>query len=189
MISPCIDILRHLARKVHNELGSHQGTKHTSPDLQRDIERLMQSLLDRDVYTIEEGRVVDLSDDDEDGDPSQYGAVVNCVTKGYNHLTEPLREFNHAFRRLQERCRAQPLVGQPYFNAPGAQAIAAMPSSLPVQSSAPLQAPSLSHPEGSDDEDTSSSEAGSEENLDSDAESDIEQNPRRFSLILTLVRP
>ncbi|KIP02484.1 hypothetical protein PHLGIDRAFT_122426 [Phlebiopsis gigantea 11061_1 CR5-6] len=58
------------------ELGSHQGTKHTSPDLQRDIERHMQSLRDRDVYTIEDGRVVDLSDDGEDRDATQYGAVL-----------------------------------------------------------------------------------------------------------------
>lgn len=172
MISPCIDILRHLARKVHNELGSHQGAKHTSPDLQRDIERLMQSLLDRDVYRIEQGRVVDVSDDGEESDSSQYGAVVNCITEGYNRLAEPLREFNHAFRRLQERCRAQPLVGQPYFDVPSATTAA--PSSPSVPDATPPQGPPSLPPTDSEDADAPCSDGGSEDDFDSDAESDGE---------------
>lgn len=147
------------------ELGSHQGTKHTSPDLQRDIERHMQSLRDRDVYTIEDGRVVDLSDDGEDRDATQYGAVVNCMTEGYNRLTEPLRELNSSFRRLQERCRAQPLAGQPYFDGPSV--VGAAPSSPSVPGAASPQALCQSPTMDCEDEDVPSSDTDSED-LESD---------------------
>ena len=50
MISPCIDVLRKLATQIHDDLGSRQGTKHTSPDLERDLDILVRSLKEHNVY-------------------------------------------------------------------------------------------------------------------------------------------
>ncbi|KAH9829307.1 uncharacterized protein C8Q71DRAFT_718418 [Rhodofomes roseus] len=44
MISPCIDILRRLATEINTTPGAKQGTKHTTPNLDRDIAYLMASL-------------------------------------------------------------------------------------------------------------------------------------------------
>ncbi|KAI0308459.1 hypothetical protein OF83DRAFT_1021634, partial [Amylostereum chailletii] len=55
MVAPCIEVLRHLARSLNAELGLQQGSKHTSPGLQRDIERLMQSLELHRVYRLQKG--------------------------------------------------------------------------------------------------------------------------------------
>ena len=133
MISPCIDILRHLARKVHDELGTYQGTKHTSPNLERDIERLMQSLADHNVYEIENGRTIDPGSDitgDKDGVESPDDAkpevtaqvvVPNCISLGLSRLPSPLREYNETFRKLQERSRQVPLIGEQYLTASGSR--------------------------------------------------------------------
>lgn len=194
MISPCINILRQLAREVHNELGSRQGVKHTSPDLQRDIARLMQSLSDHEVYEIKEGRTID--DDSENAEEtasisaSGTGVVPNCVSEGYAQLAAPLQEYNAAFRRLQAHVRARPLVGEPYIsdnNAPPLDEEAAVPAQAarPVVDTQPLSASSA------DARATSSSQNApvhpeDEESDHSDAESEDEDAPelldRYFSL-------
>ncbi|KAI0037338.1 hypothetical protein FA95DRAFT_1459797, partial [Auriscalpium vulgare] len=62
MVSPCIDVLRRLAASIHAEIGTHQGARHSTPDLSRDIAAVMQSLDALKVYRYCEGRVLD---DDE----------------------------------------------------------------------------------------------------------------------------
>lgn len=105
MIAPCVHILRELAKQVHATFGSRQGNKHTSPDLQRDIDRLMASLAQHNVYKVEEGRCID----------SEDGEVPNVVTDGIKDLQEPLRDYNKLFRELQAGIRSKPLVGEPYI--------------------------------------------------------------------------
>ncbi|KAJ3541714.1 hypothetical protein NM688_g6046 [Phlebia brevispora] len=104
MIAPCIHILRHLATQVHQDLGSRQGTKHASPELQRDINLLKESLQQHKVYEIQSGRIIDQED----------AVVANVVSEGLKSLKEPLAEYNKGFRRLQQRCRMKPLVGEAY---------------------------------------------------------------------------
>ncbi|KAI0723617.1 hypothetical protein C8Q76DRAFT_767461 [Earliella scabrosa] len=43
-VSPAIDILRRLSAQINGTLGSRQGAKHTSPDLERDINELIDAL-------------------------------------------------------------------------------------------------------------------------------------------------
>ena len=105
MISPCVNILRHLANAMHKVLGSDQGTEHQAPDLSDDIQRLMDSLDEAAVYHVH-GRVfsndVDLPTKD-------------VLTIGQQALTQsrknPLADYNCAFKRLQTRRRMQPVVG------------------------------------------------------------------------------
>ena len=104
MITPCIDLLRRLASQIHIDLGSRQGIKHTSPDLDRDINELVESLAEQDVYTYQPGRFID----------SDKPVVPNAVAEGWNLLLNPLNEFNNALRRLQARCRMTPVVGSKY---------------------------------------------------------------------------
>lgn len=108
MIAPCAHILRGLVKQVHATFGSHQGSKHTSPDLQRDIGRLLRSLDQQGVYIVDEGRCID----------SEDGEVTNVVAGGIKYLQEPLREHNELFCKLQSSIRLKPLVGERYIPDP-----------------------------------------------------------------------
>lgn len=92
-ISPCIEILRKLSAQINSDLGSHQGSKHTSPDLANDIDAILKSLREYRVYEIERGRIVE-------GDKA---SVPNVIAAGLEALPGPLREYNAMFRKLQER--------------------------------------------------------------------------------------
>lgn len=107
MITLTIDILRRLTTQMHEDLGSQQGTKHTSLDLQRDIAELMHALADDGVYTVTPGC------------PSSDSVkpVPNVVGLGWLQLTGPLADFNRNFVRLQARCRMKPVVGLSYASA------------------------------------------------------------------------
>ncbi|TFY51470.1 hypothetical protein EVJ58_g10547 [Rhodofomes roseus] len=59
MISPCIDVLRRLATEIHSLLGAKQGTKHTSPSLDKDIRQLIALLRRFHVYEFQPGREID----------------------------------------------------------------------------------------------------------------------------------
>lgn len=105
MISPCIDVLRKVASQVHASLGSHQGRKHTSPDLTRDIRVLMASLDEHRVYEVgAERKGVDESEIELI--PDLWGVGVAQMTDGANAT---LTEYNAAFKTLQARCRVKPL--------------------------------------------------------------------------------
>ena len=85
MISPCIDILHHLAKKVYNELGSHQDVKHTSPTLVRDINHLMQSLADHAICEVEPSCTITPDEGDEgEAELRVTGIVCNTISKGLN---------------------------------------------------------------------------------------------------------
>ncbi|KAI0074176.1 hypothetical protein K474DRAFT_1601943 [Panus rudis PR-1116 ss-1] len=103
MISPCIDTLRKLATQMNQELGSRQGTKHTTPDIWRDISELMKSLHEHSVYHLEPGRTI----------PGEKAEVPNLFTVGLDALKKPLKDYNIAFQKLQARRRMKPLIGEP----------------------------------------------------------------------------
>ncbi|TFY60954.1 hypothetical protein EVJ58_g4806, partial [Rhodofomes roseus] len=112
MISPCIDVLRRLATEIHSLLGAKQGTKHTSPSLDKDIRQLIASLRRFHVYEFQPGREIDDGTD-------HSGLVVDSITLGLQRLSEPLEQFNRTFRKLQSRCTAAPLLGTPYADLSG----------------------------------------------------------------------
>ncbi|KAF9564044.1 hypothetical protein CPC08DRAFT_760432 [Agrocybe pediades] len=99
MISPCVDVLRELARNFHGMLGADQGTRHAEPQLAKDIESLMKYLSEHDVYKIRKGRTLD-----DDEPPAK-----DVITAGFHSLTmgakNPLSEYNDAFARLKRRRR------------------------------------------------------------------------------------
>lgn len=107
MVSPCVDVLRRLATRIHTELGSHQGSKHTVPDLKKDLNMLMESLKEHEVYTIKAGRVLDPLD----------SPIPDILSTGFAALTHgtsassvsPLEDFNIQFNRLRERRRLIPV--------------------------------------------------------------------------------
>ena len=104
LVSPCVDILRKLSTKINIELGSEQGSKHTIPDLRKDIEILMGVLKEHDVYQVVHGRVID----------SQDRAVPDVISVGlaqlsHGNATNPIREFNDQFERLRDRRKLAPV--------------------------------------------------------------------------------
>ncbi|KAJ7573000.1 hypothetical protein C8J56DRAFT_1008478 [Mycena floridula] len=107
MIAPCVQALRHIADMMKGSLGIDIGSRHAPPDLVDDIDRLMKSLDENNVYRLTKGRVLD--DDDK--------PVPDVMSVGLQNLTDstsnPLVEYNKAFLRLQARRRMKPLVGEP----------------------------------------------------------------------------
>ncbi|PBK59872.1 hypothetical protein ARMSODRAFT_1027068 [Armillaria solidipes] len=81
MISPCVDILRHLTKSLNSVLGTNQGSRHAPPDLSKDIAAIMKSLKDHHVYQIKKGRVLD--DDDT--------PVKDIIAAGLKELTDTRR--------------------------------------------------------------------------------------------------
>jgi len=125
IISPCINLLRKLAKNFNDILGSDQGTRHTPPDLVKDISTLMDSLSEHKVYQVQPGRVLD---DDE--------LVKDVIGVGLQHLSEgaknPIREFNKAFESLQKRRKMKSVsaLAEEHLTAAATQSAAApMPSS------------------------------------------------------------
>lgn len=101
MVSPCVDVLRNLARQLNDDLGSSQGSRHSKPELTKDIALLMQNLDDLDVYRAVEGRVLD---------PDEM-PVPDALSFGLSELTHgtAIPDYNVMFDRNRERRRLQPL--------------------------------------------------------------------------------
>ncbi|KAF8218134.1 hypothetical protein K438DRAFT_1702685 [Mycena galopus ATCC 62051] len=104
VISPCVDILRHLATKINNDIGARQGSRHSSPDLSADISALMTSLAEHEVYREKEGRVLDADDKPV---PDVLSVGMAALTHGSS--TTPLAEFNEQFDILRARRRLAPV--------------------------------------------------------------------------------
>ncbi|KAI0772179.1 hypothetical protein BC629DRAFT_1529829 [Irpex lacteus] len=104
-ISPCINTLRQLVSQFHNTLGSHQGSKHTTPDLTEDISDLMKSLSTHEVYT----RQVSRTNKDSTG---KANVVRDIMTNGLEDLLPSLREYNSLFNRLRDRRLMTPLISE-----------------------------------------------------------------------------
>ncbi|KAJ6595217.1 hypothetical protein DFH09DRAFT_1413281 [Mycena vulgaris] len=105
LVSPCVDVLRRLATSMNRDLGSRQGNKHTIPDLDNDIQCLMASLTEHEVYIKKEGRVLD---DDEMPVPDVLSAGAAALTHGTT--SNPLQDFNAQFDRLRERRALLPVA-------------------------------------------------------------------------------
>ena len=103
IISPCVVALGDLQKTLNDSLGGDQGMKHAPPDLKADIESLMSSLEENEVYRIKKGRVIK----DED-------IVKDVVAVGLQNLTSgeknPLSDYNAAFKRLQMRRKMKPVT-------------------------------------------------------------------------------
>jgi hypothetical protein len=129
LISPCVDILRQLATKINNDIGARQGSRHSSPDLSADIDALMTSLAEHEVYVEKEGRVLDADDKPV---PDVLSVGMAALTHGGS--TTPLSEFNEQFDILRERRRLRPVSDLlDLINAPGANIHAAsLPTALPA---------------------------------------------------------
>ncbi|KAF7375236.1 hypothetical protein MSAN_00410200 [Mycena sanguinolenta] len=80
-----------------------QGSKHASPELAEDIQALMDSLAEHEVYTEKEGRVLD---DDEKPVPDVLSVGMAALTHGTS--TTPLAEFNEQFEILRRRRQLTP---------------------------------------------------------------------------------
>ncbi|KAG6854111.1 hypothetical protein C0991_010275 [Blastosporella zonata] len=99
LISPAVDVLRQLATKIHGELGLRQGLRHTVLDLEKDMDILMKSLDEHEVYVVKPSRVLDPQD----------SPVPDVLSVGYAVLTHgsstnPLTDFNAQFDCLCQ-CR------------------------------------------------------------------------------------
>ncbi|KAI0733681.1 hypothetical protein C8Q72DRAFT_881244 [Fomitopsis betulina] len=166
MISPCVDVLRRLAASMNSTLGAQQGTKHTTPSLERDIAHLRASLRHFRVYEVIPGREID--------DGSDNPVVPDSLTLGLQRLGEPLKEFNAVFAKLQARCRAPPLLGHKYVRdniaAPSASA------SAPQAVAPPLDDPQPAASHESDANDDAESSQEEESDTESDVENDVEND-------------
>lgn len=179
MIGPCVDILRQLTMQINNDLGSRQGSRHSSPDLSRDIQELVKSLREHRVYVPEPGRVIE----------SDKSTVPNVISVGLHTLPTPLREYNEAFSKLRERRRMVPLIGTPTSHRPkpSSPSIPAVPPPSDMNSHSPLRSihstqtqgalPSISDPEN---EFSSDSEVEEDENDGLCEDDEDELLPREF---------
>ncbi|CCL99480.1 uncharacterized protein FIBRA_01498 [Fibroporia radiculosa] len=120
MVTPCIDILHQLMTRVNEELGTHQGLKHTIPNLDHDIRELMRSLHEHNVYVIEPGWTID----------SEKPMVPNIVNVGINLMGGPLNKFNSLMSQLRTRARSAPIVGECYSGSGADGSIHALPVAL-----------------------------------------------------------
>ncbi|KAJ2929189.1 hypothetical protein H1R20_g7903, partial [Candolleomyces eurysporus] len=99
-VTPCTESLRVLNANFNSSLGSDLGTKHADACLAEDIQSLMNSLKEHNVYSLQVGRVTQ-----EDNLP-----VPDIVTVGLQQLTGPLEDYNRAFQQLQKRRRMTPIT-------------------------------------------------------------------------------
>ncbi|KAI0072891.1 hypothetical protein K474DRAFT_1700685 [Panus rudis PR-1116 ss-1] len=105
-ISPCIAVLREIATQLNEALGSKQGNKHQTPQIDNDIRELMKSLRMHRVYSVERGRTID----------GKKAQIPNVQSAGFNKLGSPLRSYNAEFERRKQRLRMTPLIGNPLLS-------------------------------------------------------------------------
>ncbi|THV07052.1 hypothetical protein K435DRAFT_960028 [Dendrothele bispora CBS 962.96] len=129
MITPCIGVLRDIARRMNDMLGADIGTRHAPANLRDDIDTLMQSLDEHDVYRLRKGR--ELEEDE---------IVIDAITTGLQALTDaidnPISEYNAAFKKLQRRRQMRP-VTDPWEDDSPAQTPEASETMATVQSTTP----------------------------------------------------
>ena len=116
-ISPCISVFRQLAAQMNETLGEQLGSKHHSPDLERDLVSLIGSMRENGIFHLESGRVLRDMKNTE---------VPNVVVSGLKQLPNPLSEYNKMFDQLQRRRREAPLVTPP--STPAATVTATAPA-------------------------------------------------------------
>ncbi len=87
---------------MNSTLGENLGQKHHTPDLSKDIRKLVESLREKAVYVVNPGRTVE----------SKAPEVSNIVTAGLQALSGPLRDYNEQFCQLREQFRETPLIGE-----------------------------------------------------------------------------
>ncbi|KAF8610607.1 hypothetical protein BDV93DRAFT_550411 [Ceratobasidium sp. AG-I] len=142
MISPCVHVLRQVARQFHCSLGDRQGTKHSDADLSDDIKALVTSMNEHRVYTVVPGRVFDK----EDSPPK------DVVSEGYRILANgskrSIDEYSQCFTQLQTRFKVHP-IGSPTEEIK-------MPPDPPSESAAIAQSLHEKQQEEQEDEDMSS---------------------------------
>ena len=94
-MAPCVDVLRQLSKTFNDNLGADQGTRHTPANLTDDIQSLMESLEEHNVYQIQNGWVLDEDD----------GPVKDVMGVGLQNLVDgnknPLSKYNEVFQRVQ----------------------------------------------------------------------------------------
>ncbi|KAF9024004.1 hypothetical protein BDP27DRAFT_1547499 [Rhodocollybia butyracea] len=126
MITPCINVLRQLAKTINEILGYDQGLRHAAIDTSKDIASLMVCLNDRNVYQLTQGRKLD-----EDQSVADVIAIgLEALTSG-NH--NPLHEYNEAFLQYQRRRRMCP-VDLDDISAPSTPPLTPSPPSSPIPS-------------------------------------------------------
>jgi hypothetical protein len=101
MISPCVQILRHITTKLNSLLGTYQGKTHSTPDLRADIAVLMDNLADNNVYMFTEGRTLSCNNPE----------TKDTVDIGMEGLSMALADFNHAFEARRLRSKQTPITG------------------------------------------------------------------------------
>lgn len=101
MVSHCVDVLHNLAHRMNEDLGAHQWSKHSSLDLKKDIEILMKSLMDLEVYVEKEGRTLD---------PDKM-PMPNAISVGLADLMHgsALADYNTQFERNCEHHQLTPV--------------------------------------------------------------------------------
>ncbi|KAF8890919.1 hypothetical protein BD779DRAFT_1438147, partial [Infundibulicybe gibba] len=104
LVSPCIDILRKLSTKINNEMGAQQGSKHTIPDLRKDLDILVRSLNEHRVYRVIPGRIIDPKDK-----PVPDVISVGLAALAHGNSTNPIADFNKQFNELRERRKLTPV--------------------------------------------------------------------------------
>ncbi|THU88658.1 hypothetical protein K435DRAFT_781965 [Dendrothele bispora CBS 962.96] len=79
MITPCIGVLCDIACRINNMLGANIGTRHAPADLRDDINMLMQSLDEHDMYCLRKGRELE-----------ENKIVIDAITMGLQALTDAI---------------------------------------------------------------------------------------------------
>jgi hypothetical protein len=101
MVSPCVDVLCNLANHINTDLGAHQGKKHTSPDMKKNIDILMASLSKLEVHVKKEGRTLN---PDEMPVPDAVSVSLAELAHGL-----ALANYNSQFKCNHERRRLVPI--------------------------------------------------------------------------------
>lgn len=87
-------------------MGSKQGSRHSVPDLRKDINTLMNALQEHNVYTYQKGRVAHQNDGPV---PDVLSAGLTALTTAATSGESPLSEFNTQFNRIRERRKLVPV--------------------------------------------------------------------------------
>ncbi len=120
VISPCIALLRKLALQMNASLGARLGTKHHTPELDRDLQTLRDALHLHKVLRVAPGRILRAV---------KKPVVPNVMNVGLTQLFGPLNEYNKTFKQLQRRRREVPLADMAASDARAVRASRAFSSS------------------------------------------------------------
>ncbi|KAG8699950.1 hypothetical protein FRC09_006271 [Ceratobasidium sp. 395] len=100
VISPCTEALRALVKDLNGMLGTYLGSKHTTPNIAPDIEKIIDSLDKHKVYSLQPGRTYEGQDEPtKDAESVGFHLLFDAKSSSLSQYNKSFKTTQAAYKR------------------------------------------------------------------------------------------